>query len=129
MPTTVTVNVVVGGCCGSVVFCEADWLEAFAGHPRIGEKGDATANREQEGTSSASAQTLSDLAEANRAYEEKFGFTYIVFATGKSATEMLETAQQRLGSDRGREIETAAKEQRAITETRLRRMLCDESGP
>jgi OHCU decarboxylase len=105
---------------------ESDWLDAFGGHPRIGERGDATANREQSGTASASRETIRDLIDVNRAYEEKFGFTYIVYASGKSAEEMLAIARERLDNDREREIAIAAGEQRKITSTRLRRMLCQE---
>lgn len=101
-----------------------DWLEAFAGHPRIGERGDAHANREQAGTASASREMITRLAAVNQEYEAKFGFTYIVYATGKSAEEMLEIAETRLANSRGEEIAIAAREQRSITETRLRRMLC-----
>lgn len=103
---------------------EADWLDAFAGHPRIGERGDETANREQGGTADADAEMLAALAGANRAYEEAHGFTYIVYATGKKAEEMLEIARRRLHNSRVEEIAIAAGEQRVITRTRLRRMLC-----
>lgn len=105
---------------------ESDWLEAFAAHPRIGERGDSLANREQSGTASATREMLRDLIEVNRSYEDKFGFTYIVYATGKSASDMLEIARSRLGNTRSDEIENAAAEQRKITATRLRRMLCAE---
>jgi allantoicase len=94
---------------------ESDWLQAFAAHPRIGERGDATANKEQTGTASASREMLNDLVDVNRRYEGKFGFTYIVYATGKSAAEMLEIARGRLGNDRPTEIAAAAAEQRKIT--------------
>jgi len=104
---------------------EHDWLEAFSGHPRIGEKGDETTNQEQAGAQDASAHTLAAIAEANRKYEERFGFTYIVYASGKTAEEMLGIAQSRLDSTREVEIGAAAREQRAITSTRLRRMLCE----
>ena len=103
-----------------------DWLEAFAGHPRIGERGDAQANREQAATSSASREIIARLASVNEEYEAKFGFTYIVYATGKSAEEMLRIAESRLENTRREEIEKASEEQRSITETRLRRMLCME---
>jgi len=105
---------------------EPDWLEAFAGHPRIGERGDETANREQAGAASASRETIRELIDVNRSYEDKFGFTYIVYATGKTADEMLAIARDRLGNDRETEIANAAAEQRKITATRLRRMLCQE---
>jgi allantoicase len=103
---------------------ESDWLEAFAGHPRIGELGDAAANREQAATSRADDAVLRAIAEANRRYEAAHGFTYIVYATGKSADEMLDIARERLANPRQVEITNAATEQRAITTTRLRRMLC-----
>lgn len=106
---------------------EPDWLEAFAGHPRIGERGDETSNREQAGASTASRETIRDLIDVNRRYEDKFGFTYIVYATGKTADEMLAIARDRLENDRPTEIANAAAEQRRITATRLRRMLCQET--
>lgn len=106
------------------VLGESDWLEAFSGHPRIGEKGDRTANQEQAGVRDAASDTLTAIADANRKHEERFGFTYIVYASGKSAEEMLSLAEARLEGTKEEEIETASREQRAITDTRLRRMLC-----
>lgn len=106
---------------------DEDWLDAFAGHPRIGERGDPQANREQAGASSASREVIARLATVNEEYETKFGFTYIVYATGKSAEEMLEIAERRLGNSRSQEIRNASTEQRAITATRLRKMLCMEA--
>ncbi|MGH3650948.1 MAG: 2-oxo-4-hydroxy-4-carboxy-5-ureidoimidazoline decarboxylase, partial [Acidimicrobiia bacterium] len=105
---------------------ESDWLEAFAGHPRIGERGDETADREQSGAAGVDESTREGLAEANRSYEDRFGFTYIVYATGKSGAEMLDIARRRLGSSRAQEIAVASAEQRKITATRLGRMLCQE---
>jgi allantoicase len=103
---------------------EGDWLQAFAGHPRIGERGDSQASREQSGTADAEASLLAELAEANRVYEETHGLTYIVYASGKTAQEMLDIARSRVGNTREQEVGNSAREQRAITETRLRRMLC-----
>ncbi len=103
---------------------EDDWLEAFAGHPRIGERGDTVANMEQAAAAAASESVIESLAEANRAYEQAMGFTYIVYAAGKSAEEMLEIARDRLSNSREEEIVNASEQQRAITGTRLRRMLC-----
>jgi OHCU decarboxylase len=105
---------------------EADWLEAFAAHPRIGEKkSDARgwSRLEQARVGEASRGTLDALAEANREYEAKFGFTYIVCATGKSAEEMLAIARDRLGSDRAREIARAGEEQRKITDLRVEKLV------
>ena len=105
---------------------ESDWLEAFAGHPRIGERGDSVANREQAGAADADASVLKSLEAVNRRYEDQFGFTYIVYASGKTAEEMLDLAEQRLANNRAEEIDNAAREQQRITSTRLRRMLCLE---
>ena len=76
----------------------ADWLEAFDSHPKIGEKKAAASvaresltwsETEQSGTHDSTQQTMEELAELNRKYQEKFGFIYIVCATGKGAEEML----------------------------------------
>ena len=87
-----------------------DWLEAFRAHPRIGE-------------SSASADTLDELARANREYEERFGFIYIVCATGRTAEEMLALLRGRLSNDPDAELRVAAEEQWRITELRLKKFL------
>ena len=110
---------------------EADWMEAFRAHPRIGERkpAEATAqskgwsNQEQAQVHAAQAAILSELAEGNRAYERQFGFTYIVCATGKSAEEMLTILKRRLASDRATELREAAEQQRQITQIRLRKWL------
>jgi allantoicase len=101
------------------------WLEAFAAHPRIGEKkaGARWSSEEQSGTSSAAPETMQALANANRAYEERFGHVYLVCATGKSADEMLELAQARLQHDPQDEIFVAAEEQRKITRLRLMKLV------
>ena len=105
---------------------DEDWLEAFAGHPRIGERGDAMSAQEQVGAVDAEDDVKSELDRVNRAYEEKFGFIYIVSASGKTGKEMVDIAKQRLGNTREEEIANASAEQWQITETRLRRMLCQE---
>jgi allantoicase len=105
---------------------EADWLEAFGAHPRIGEKkADARgwSFQEQSRVAEASRATLDALAEVNRAYEEKFGFVYLVCATGKSADELLAIARERLGGDRAGELRRAADEQRKITDLRLTKLV------
>jgi OHCU decarboxylase len=105
---------------------EADWLEAFAAHPRIGEnRNDARgwSRHEQSRVADASRETLDALAAVNRSYEDKFGFVYIVCATGKSADEMVSLARERLGGDRARELARAADEQRKITDLRLDKLV------
>jgi 2-oxo-4-hydroxy-4-carboxy-5-ureidoimidazoline decarboxylase len=110
---------------------EADWMEAFRAHPRIGERKPAVASAQskawssQEQSSVATAQStiLAELAQGNQQYEGQFGFTYIVCATGKSAEEMLAILQRRLNSDRQAELREAAEQQRQITQIRLRKWL------
>jgi len=119
---------------------EADWLEAFACHPRIGEqKGigerKATAHAgaqsvawsraEQSQTNAASENVLVEIAAGNQKYEELFGFTYIVCATGKGAEEMLAILKRRLGSTREAELREAAEQQRQIMQIRLGKWLVE----
>ena len=75
------------------------------------------------GTRIAADSVLDALAEANRLYEEKFGYIFIVCATGKSAEEMLDVCRERLGNDADSEIRMAAQEQRKIMEIRLKKLL------
>ncbi|HEX9085865.1 MAG TPA: 2-oxo-4-hydroxy-4-carboxy-5-ureidoimidazoline decarboxylase [Gemmatimonadaceae bacterium] len=111
---------------------EGDWREAFSHHPRIGEQKSAApqserrsawAAGEQSGVKQAHDDVLAELAAANREYEQRFGYTYIVFATGKSAEEMLMLARERLRNDPDVEIRVAAEEQRKITRLRLNKLL------
>lgn len=109
-----------------------DWLEAFSHHPKIGDidslrqKFASThdwAGNEQAGTSAANEETLQGLAEGNRLYEEKFGYIFIICATGKSATQMLEALQERLPHSPEEELPLAAAEQQKITALRLQKLL------
>ncbi len=111
---------------------EAEWLKAFACHPRIGERKAAVETTAQFASWSAAEQgaaqaSLDDVAEAlakgNRAYEHRFGFMYIVFARGRSAPELLGVLEERLGNTREAELQEAARQQWAITKLRLGRML------
>jgi len=110
----------------------ADWLEAFRSHPRIGEKkaeAQTTAEaqkwsaQEQSGISSAAAESRRELAELNDQYADKFGYIFIVCATGKSSAEMLSSLRQRLGNDSEKELRLAAAEQAKITALRLGKLL------
>lgn len=114
---------------------EPDWLEAFSHHPRIGEDLESLRARfaatstwsanEQQGVNQACEETLLALRHANEQYYKKYGFIFIVFATGKSATEMLAILQSRINNDREAELRIAAAEQGKITQRRLE-MLCRE---
>jgi OHCU decarboxylase len=99
-----------------------DWREAFAAHPRIGEKGSRWSEQEQAGARDADAQTLGELIEANRVYETRFDHIFIVCATGKSAAEMLGLLRARLDNDPETELRIAAEEQRKITNLRLEKL-------
>ena len=100
-----------------------DYQEAFSHHPRIGAQVTGKEAAEQAGAQSASSSTKAELADVNRAYEEKFGHIYIVCATGKSAEEMLSIARARLHNAPDAELKTAAEEQRKIMQLRLRKLL------
>jgi OHCU decarboxylase len=110
---------------------KSDWLEAFASHPKIGEKKAQAQQSEQEqrwseqeqsGASLATEEAIRRLAQLNREYEERFGFIYIVCAAGKNVEEMLELLSSRIANDPALEIRSAAGEQAKITELRLRKL-------
>jgi OHCU decarboxylase len=109
-----------------------DWLEAFRSHPRIGErkaeieasqKAQQWSGQEQSGVQTASRRTLDSIVELNKDYEAKFGYIFIVCATGKSSDEMLAILQKRLTNDPAEELRVAAGEQAKITELRLGKLL------
>ncbi len=111
---------------------ETDYLQAFEGHPKIGdvsslrEKYRATetiAAGEQLGVNTATEQTLTQLKQLNDDYEVKFGFIFIVCATGKTAAQMLAILDQRIVNERTEEIINAAEEQRKILQIRIEKML------
>jgi 2-oxo-4-hydroxy-4-carboxy-5-ureidoimidazoline decarboxylase len=111
---------------------EADWREAFTHHPKIGdvsalkEKFASTAAwaaGEQGAVKQASDETLAALAAGNEAYAQKFGYIFIVCATGKSAGEMLARLQARLPNEPSQEIHIARSEQAKITRLRLEKLL------
>lgn len=108
-----------------------DWLQAFAAHPKIGEKkadgaseqSRAWSEKEQSAASGAAAETMAALARGNAEYQQRFGHIYIVCATGKSAEEMLALLRQRLQNDADTELKIAAGEQAKITRLRLEKFL------
>jgi 2-oxo-4-hydroxy-4-carboxy-5-ureidoimidazoline decarboxylase len=108
---------------------EPDVLEAFGHHPEIGASLDALREKfastatwsagEQSSVASADEATLVRLRDGNVRYREKFGFIFIVCATGKSAQEMLALLEARLPNTREEELRIAAGEQGKITRLRL----------
>ena len=99
--------------------------EALDAHPRIGEQARqpgreaAWSAAEQSGMDSATAEVRAALVEANRAYEERFGHVFLIFATGRTDIEMLAAARERLGHDEATEREIVRTELGKIVELRL----------
>lgn len=107
-----------------------DWLESFSQHPKIGDVKSLTkkfAGKEQASVASASAKTIKALANANKDYELKNGFIFIICATGKSAAEMLQLLEDRLNNTIGEELHIAMGEQMKITLLRLQKLIKGES--
>jgi OHCU decarboxylase len=108
------------------------WVEGFRHHPPIGgkqaaAKQSATARRwssaEQSTAQAAAPALLAALAEGNRAYAAKFGYVFLICATGKTSEEILQSMQQRMSNDPETELRVAAEEQRKITRLRLEKLL------
>ncbi len=105
---------------------EADAMAAFSAHPVIGDiellrtKYADQANKEQGQVLSASDEVITALAEQNLAYKRRHGFTFIVFATGKSAQQMLELLNQRIDNSTEQELRNASTEQLKIMQLRLK---------
>lgn len=108
------------------------WLEAFRSHPKIGEQkakaqvsslAQTWSGQEQSGVANSTATVLEELASLNLAYEQKFGYIFIVCATGKTSDEMLGLLKARIGNDPESELPIAATEQAKITELRLMKLV------
>ena len=111
---------------------EEDWLEAFRAHPKIGEQKAAAVQseqarnwsaQEQSGVDDAALATKAAMAAGNQEYEERFGFIFIVCASGRTSEEMLAILHERLQNDPRTELRVAAEEQRKITRLRLEKLL------
>ena len=111
---------------------EADWMEAFRSHPRIGEshgppavsrQAAAWSRTEQQRVALAEEEVKLALAEGNRAYEKRFHRIFIVCATGKSLPEIFAILQRRLQNDDKTELHEAAEQQRLIAQIRLKKWL------
>ncbi len=113
---------------------EQDYLEAFQGHPKIGDVNSlrakyantkALAGNEQGLVKEANNETLERLSQGNSDYQAKFGFIFIVCATGKSAKEMSNLLQTRLPNNKAQELINAAEEQRKIFQLRIDKLLAE----
>jgi allantoicase len=105
---------------------EADWLAAFAAHPRLGQPAVGRSAQEQAGLQGADPPLLAELSRLNEDYRARHGFIFILCAAGRSAAEMVDALRARLSEPRARELATAAEEQAAITALRLRRWITEE---
>ena len=114
----------------------ADFMQAFASHPKIGEKHlkekfASTANwaeGEQAGAANAGEETIKQLPTHNETYLEKFGYIFLVCATGKTAEEMLAILLEREGNEPAQELQIAAGEQNKITSIRLNKLCSQLEG-
>jgi OHCU decarboxylase len=110
---------------------EEDWLEAFSHHPRIGERKAAEAStmsqawsrQEQAAVASAEDSVQAALEAGNRAYEERFGYVFLIRAAGRSGDEILAELRRRLDNDAAAEIRQAASQQVEITALRLAKLI------
>lgn len=102
-----------------------DWLEAFAAHPRIGDRSAAQgwSREEQSGIDAASADVAARLRDGNERYERRFGHVFLICAAGRTAGEMLAELKRRVTNDAGTELREAAEEQCKITRLRLRKLV------
>lgn len=98
---------------------EDERLEALNAHPPIGARGLSAASAREQGADEDSA-VLEELARLNRAYEEKFGFRFVVFVNRRPKAEILRVLQQRLARTREEELDTALDALVAIAKDRYR---------
>lgn len=105
---------------------DIEWLAAFETHPRIGGQGGhapAASAREQSRVAQAEPETLTTLAAENREYEKRFGHVFLIAASGRTGSEILESLRQRINNDAATELRIASEEQRKITRLRLKALL------
>jgi OHCU decarboxylase len=109
-----------------------DWLQAFRSHPRIGEQqaaneisqqAQAWSQQEQSAVHSSAQSTVAELSRLNEEYQEKFGYIFIVCASGKSPEEIIGILKKRIRNEKSTELKIAATEHEKITELRLRKLL------
>ena len=108
-----------------------DWLEAFEHHPRIGDRQALAARfastrnwsaNEQVGVEKAEEDILDRLASGNEKYSQRFGYVFLVCATGKSALEMLNLLEARINNSPEEELQIAQQEQQKIMLLRIDKM-------
>ncbi|XP_058104246.1 uric acid degradation bifunctional protein TTL isoform X2 [Magnolia sinica] len=108
------------------------WLEAFAAHPQIGDSSSSIKKTEtsaewskgEQSTALATAtdSTLQELFEWNALYRQKFGFVFLICASGRSSPEILAELKKRYPNRPIVELEIAGEEQMKVTELRLAKL-------
>ncbi|MCV7287776.1 2-oxo-4-hydroxy-4-carboxy-5-ureidoimidazoline decarboxylase [Mycolicibacterium wolinskyi] len=107
---------------------DAEIDAALDGHPRIGGRVDnASSAREQAGVADADDAVRAELAAKNQAYEDKFGYVYLVCASGRSAEELLAILTERLCNDPETERRVMRSELAKINRLRLQRLFTEEA--
>jgi OHCU decarboxylase len=103
---------------------ETDWREAFEAHPKIGATPtNAWSAEEQSGMQRSGAGVIMELEKANQEYLAKFGYIFMVCASGKTGEDLLAVLRSRLYNVPQQEIRVAAEEQDKITCLRLEKLL------
>jgi OHCU decarboxylase len=105
----------------------ADWLRSFAAHPKIGERGPVSrwSSQEQASVATADDDVLEELAAVNPEYEARFGYVFLICATGRTAEEILAELKRRIENPPATELQEAAAEQERITAIRLGKLLAE----
>ncbi|XP_078148118.1 transthyretin-like protein isoform X1 [Carex rostrata] len=102
------------------------WLEAFANHPAIGSTSPSVSQwckeEQSKAMSTATDSTMEELKEWNQKYQDKFGFVFLICASGRSTAEILSELKKRYPNRPIVELETAAHEEMKITELRIQRL-------
>lgn len=103
---------------------ESDRIEAFGAHPEIGERTKGGyASVEQAMALVSPEATLERVRKLNALYRSKFGFVFLIFASGRSSSEILTVLEKRLENTKEAEMDNAGEEQLRITLLRLERMV------
>jgi len=89
--------------------------EVLDAHPAIGARKLSARSAAEQGTDEAP-----ELEELNRAYEEKFGFRFVVFVNRRPKSELVHVLRERLARSREEELSTALDQLVAIAEDRWR---------
>jgi 2-oxo-4-hydroxy-4-carboxy--5-ureidoimidazoline (OHCU) decarboxylase len=99
---------------------EEEKIEALNAHPPIGGRTSSRRSAEEQGSEDDPA-VLAELAELNRAYEQRFGFRFVVFVDRRRRSAIVPVLRERLGRTREQELDTALEELVAIAIDRSRR--------